>query len=77
MNPLKKPLDLAQYEKYHIDQRYQAYVVSINSLTGDQCDDLEARYIEQGYKVFHVEMERNAIGAFSLKLVVAKMEMTF
>lgn len=77
MNALKKPLGLDLYERYHIDQRYQAYVVSFNSLTEDQCDDLEARYIEQGYKVFHVEMERNAIGAFSLKIIVAKMEMTF
>lgn len=77
MRAKKKPLDLGLYEKYHIDQRYQAYTVAFDSLTEKQCDDLEAEYIEQGYKVFHVEMERNAIGAFSFLIIVAKLDMLF
>lgn len=77
MNPVKTALDFDLYEQYHIDQRYQAYIVKLGSLNENQCDDMEARYIEQGYKVFHADMRRNPKGSFDLTLVVAKMDLTF
>lgn len=77
MKSIKSALDFDLYEKYHIDQRYQAYVIHVESIDQNQCDDLEARYIEQGYKVFHVSMERNTEGAFDLDLIVAKLDLTF
>lgn len=77
MNPLKRPLDFDLYEEYFIDQRYQAFVITIDSLDENQCDDLEADYIQQGYKIFHVDTQRNKEGSFLLKMIVAKMDMTF
>lgn len=77
MNPLKKPLDLDLYKDYLIDQRYQAYVVTIDSLDENQCDDLENEYMQQGYKIFHVDTQRNKHGSFLLKMIVAKLDMTF
>lgn len=73
----RRPLDLNLYQKYHIDQRYEAYTISFKGLDENQCDDLEADYIQQGYKVFHVEMNRAEAGAFDLLMIVAKMSMTF
>ncbi len=77
MSPFRKPLDLNLYEQYYIDQRYQAYVVSMESLDENQCDDIEAQYIQQGYKVFHVDTQRDKEGMFKLKLIIAKLDMTF
>ena len=77
MEPIKQPLDFEHYELYHIDQRYKAYVVSFEYLSENECDELEARYLEQGYKVFHVAMNRNSKGSFDLELVVAQLGYTF
>ncbi len=77
MNPKKYPLDLNLYDTYLIDHRYKAYVIEFESVDENQCDDYEATYVEQGYKVFHVSMDRDSKGLFNLKLIVAQLGFTF
>tara|TARA_Y100001936_G_scaffold252385_1_gene311806 strand:+ start:2212 stop:2445 length:234 start_codon:yes stop_codon:yes gene_type:complete len=73
----KYPLDFELYNTYHIDHRYKAFVIEFESIDENECDNYEANYIEQGYKIFHVSMNRNSKGLFNLKLIVAQMGFTF
>ena len=52
-------------------------MIEFESVDENQCDDYEATYVEQGYKVFHVSMDRDSKGLFNLKLIVAQLGFTF
>lgn len=73
----KSPLDLNLYIKYGIAQEYSAFEISIFGVGQEECDDLEAEYLGQGYKVFHSEMIRKQGEIFDFKLITAKMSYTF
>lgn len=76
-NVNKNALNFDQYSKYQIPQEYTAYVLEFQNLNDSECENMEYDYTVQGYKIFHSEMERNNIGLFSLKLIVAKSDIVF
>lgn len=73
----KTPLDLSEYEKFGIDQRYTAYVISFENIHEDKCDNIEADYTQQGYKIFNTDMMRLDGHHFKYSIIVAKMGFTF
>ena len=74
---LKKPLDLNHYDQYGISQNYSAFEIIISDVELEECDNLEAQYLGQGYKIFSSEMMRIQGEIYDLKLIVAKMSYTF
>lgn len=74
---LKNPLDLNLYDHYGISQNYSAFEIVISDVELEECDNLEAEYLGQGYKVFYSEMIRIQGENYDLKLIVAKMSYTF
>lgn len=76
-NVNKTPLDLTLYSGFQIPQEYMAYKVQFENLDDSECENIEYEYIIQGYKIFHSEMQHGNAGKFSLKLIIAKNELTF
>jgi hypothetical protein len=73
----KSPLDLNLYERFNIDQNYSAFKITFDDLDQDEVDNIEAEYVQKGYKIFHTEMESNGNGTFKYSLIIAKLEFTF
>lgn len=73
----KRPLDLNLYEKYNIDQQYNAYVLTVKDINDQEAEDIEYQYVTQGYKIFYSELKRSHEDLFILTLIVAKILFTF
>lgn len=71
------PLDLDLYEDYEIPQGYEAYVLEVQKVTEERADEIEMEYEGQGYKIFHVDLNRAATSIYNLKIIMAKNSFTF
>lgn len=71
------PLDLDLYEDFEIPQGYEAYVLEVQKVTEERADEIEMEYEGQGYKIFHVDLNRAATSIYNLKIIMAKNSFTF
>lgn len=68
----KKPLNFNEYSKYEISDEFIAFEILFKLINQNDSDDLEAEYLEKGYKLFHSELMHAHQDKYNLKLIVAK-----
>ena len=59
-------------EQFGINQEYSAFKVTIQDIEMQAVEDLEFDYIQQRYKIFHSELQRQANGLFTLTIIIAQ-----
>lgn len=77
MSLKKIPLDFELYQKYEVDQQYQAWVFEYVNVSQDRLDEIEFELQQQGNKIFHIETYRANNGLYNVKIITAKMPYTF
>ncbi|MCT4641658.1 MAG: hypothetical protein N4A33_05120 [Bacteriovoracaceae bacterium] len=68
----KVPLDFNEYEKFGINQAYEAFIITMEKITLAEAESIEEDFITNHYKVFKNDLKIHSEGLYNLEMIIAK-----